>query len=62
MLKSRVHNWMMLVLGCVIVAGSGCSMNVKELGEAGFFDFVTGTITDALTALVPIADTITNAT
>ena len=60
MRKTRVHNWM-VVLGVLgILSLTGCDLSVQEAAQAGVFDFVAGTITDSLSAALPIADAIGN--
>ena len=61
MRKTRVHNWMVVLGVLEILSLTGCDLSVQEAAQAGIFDFVAGTITDSLTAAVPIADTIANA-
>lgn len=60
MRKIRVHNWMLALGALGILSLTGCSMSLKEAAEAGLFDFITGTITDTLTSLAPVADTVAN--
>ena len=39
----------------------GCSTTFQDAMLAGVFDFVAGTVTDLLTRLLPIADTVAGA-
>ena len=47
--------WSLLALGLGLVLVTGCELNLEEAVSAGLFDFVAGTITDSLTALLPVA-------
>ena len=60
MRRIGVHNWMVVLCGVGMLLLTGCNLSVQEAAQAGIFDFVAGTITDSLTAAVPIADAIGN--
>jgi hypothetical protein len=53
-----VRNWMMLLCVAGLLLLTGCDISLQEAAQAGVFDFVAGTITDTLTALLPIAATV----
>ncbi len=53
---------------CLIIAASlfplfgwSCSTDLRDAALAGLLDYVSGTVTDSLTALVPIVDALSGA-
>lgn len=60
MRRTDVRHWVAVLGGLGILSLTGCDMSLKEAAESGLFDFVAGTITDTLSSLVPIADTVAN--
>lgn len=60
----HIAKWKVLILtaGLLPAFGLSCSTtDVRDAALAGLLDFLSGTITDSLTALLPIADTISGA-
>lgn len=52
--------WMRLIAASSLfpLFGWSCTSDFRDAAVAGILDFVTGSMTDSLTALLPIADTI----
>ncbi|KPK49915.1 MAG: hypothetical protein AMK72_03340 [Planctomycetes bacterium SM23_25] len=58
MRRIRVHKWMVALCTVGMLSLTGCGISLQEAAQAGIFDFVAGTITETLSALVPLADVV----
>ena len=50
--------WLLISTGLLPLIGLGCSTELRDALAAGAFDFVSGSVTELLTRLLPVVDTI----
>ena len=55
----KIKHALMVFGWAVLLSLAGCNATeVRDALQGGFLDFLSGTVTDALTALFPLADTL----